>query len=150
MITLDLNSPVPIEEQIRGCFHQLLLKGQVKPGDILPEPEQLAGLLHVSPWIVSRAYYNLYKEGFLDGVVVSFQGRGNTSRDVAEIVQELFMAVESVRKAGLSWEEIESVLKTLKAEEVVCSRKIVQKYPAVCPYCRESVQGDTVSCLLYY
>jgi DNA-binding transcriptional regulator YhcF (GntR family) len=44
MIEVDLNSPVPIEEQIRGGFHQLLLKGQLKLGDVLPEPDQLAAI----------------------------------------------------------------------------------------------------------
>jgi GntR family transcriptional regulator len=162
MIEVDLNSPVPIEEQIRGGFHQLLLKGQLKPGDVLPQPNELAAMLHVSPAMVSRAYTDLHKEGFLEGSVVSSQARGKVSRDLAEVVQELFMALEAVRKEGLTWEEIESVVQILRTEHVETAEKIIpavfkrlyfdwkvgHKHVALCPYCRESVKEDTVSCLL--
>jgi DNA-binding transcriptional regulator YhcF (GntR family) len=162
MIEVDLNSPIPIEEQIRGGFHQLLLKGQLKPGDVLPEPDQLAAMLHVNPAMVSRAYKSLHQEGFLEGSVVSSQARGNVSRDLAEVVQELFIALDAVRKEGLTWEEIESVVQILSTEDVVSAEKIIpavfkrlyfdwkvgQKQISLCPYCRESVKEGTVSCLL--
>lgn len=167
MITVDLSSPVPIEEQIRGGFHQLLLKGHLKPGDLLPEADELAGMLLVSPAIVSRAYQDLRKEGFLEQkeerrAVVSLRAQVNASRELAEVVQEFFMALEAVRKEGLTWEEIESVIQILKTEGVTDKEKVVPaifkrlyfewsvagKDSALCPYCRESVKEDTVSCLL--
>ena len=162
MIEVDLNSPVPIEEQIRGGFHQLLLKGQLKPGDVLPKPNELAAMLHVSPAMVSRTYTDLNKEGFLEGSVVSARAKGNVSRDLAEVVQELFLALEAVRKEGLTWEEIESVVQILRTEDIGTPEKMIPAVfkrlyfdwkvgtmqVALCPYCRESVKEDTVSCLL--
>jgi GntR family transcriptional regulator len=162
MIEINLNSSVPIEEQIRGGFHQLLFKGQLKPGDMLPEPFDLAAMLHVSPAMVSRAYKGLHQEGFLEGSVVSAHARGKASSDLAEVVQELFIALEAVRKEGLTWEEVESIVQILRTDDLMAREKIIptvfkrlyfdwktaQNQVSLCPYCREGVKEDTVSCLL--
>src|SRR5687767_3249128 len=98
MLRVDLNSAIPLQEQIRGGFHQLLLKGQLKPGDPLPIDEELAAILLVNPATVARAYQQLIKERFIErtdtgGLVVSAGAQASVSGNLAEIVQEFFEAV---------------------------------------------------------
>ncbi len=166
MFPVDLRSSVPLEEQIQGGLRQLVLKGRLKPGDKLPAPEELAQILLVSPAVVTRAYENLTKERFLTmdssgGMTVALHAPGRASKELAEVVQQFIEAVESTRSEGLSWEEINSIVDMLKFQALPDKSQMIPgifrrlyfdrspgKGDAICPYCREAVKTDTVSCLI--
>lgn len=65
MITIDLNKPEPIEEQIALGIQMALAKGLIKAGDELPSVRQLAGDLGIHWNTVARAYRRLRDEGLL-------------------------------------------------------------------------------------
>jgi DNA-binding transcriptional regulator YhcF (GntR family) len=65
MVTVDLNSSEPLEEQIRREIHKSLALGLVKRGDELPSVRQLAGDLGIHWNTVARAYRRLRDDGLL-------------------------------------------------------------------------------------
>ena len=119
MITIDLENPLPIEEQIRRCIRQAIAIGEVRPGDELPSVRQLAADLGIHWNTVARAYRRLRDEGLL----AIGRGRGafvrtrspakhrdspDLRRRVDEKVRE---ALTEARLGGLSLSKVEELIK---------------------------------------
>ena len=82
MLTIDLNDPRPLEEQIVAGIRQALAQGALGADQELPPVRQLAGDLGVHWNTVARAYRRLADEG----LVTVRQGRGAvTSRARARV-----------------------------------------------------------------
>ncbi len=64
-IEVDLDSPVPPYEQVRGQLAAYLDAGVLAPGDRLPSIRQLANDLGVATNTVQRAYRELEAEGLI-------------------------------------------------------------------------------------
>lgn len=67
MLKFNLNSPVPIYEQIVEEIKQLILKGELKEGDPLPPIRSFAAQLDVAVNTVARAYQELYNQDLIEG-----------------------------------------------------------------------------------
>ena len=83
MIRIDLNDPLPLEEQIAGRLRQAIAQGSVGPGEDLPSVRQLAGDLGVHWNTVARAYRRLADEGLL----TVRRGRGAVTRSTPDNVR---------------------------------------------------------------
>ena len=122
MITIDPQSPVPLNDQIKAGVKGLVTKGQLRPGDALLSIRALAEQLLVNPNTVARAYRELSHEGFLEsrrgeGNFISESARRN-ARDGLEVVRErLNDALRQARAGGLGWNEIDKQLNKAKGEE---------------------------------
>ncbi len=62
ILKIDMNSTVPIYQQIRNQIVSGVAKGSMKPGDSLPTVRQLANDLGVNPMTVNKAYGLLKEE----------------------------------------------------------------------------------------
>ena len=71
-ITIDLESPVPLAEQLVLVLREAIARGQVRSGETLPPVRQLAGDLGIHFNTVARAYRELEQ----DGLVRPVRGRG--------------------------------------------------------------------------
>lgn len=71
-LKLDFRSGVPIYVQIVEQVQQLLVSGELKPGDQLPTVRQLASEIRVNFNTVARAYRMLDEAGLIS----TQQGRG--------------------------------------------------------------------------
>jgi GntR family transcriptional regulator len=116
-ITLNLESGVPIYMQLVDRIKQMVVSGQLQPGQQLPTIRQLATDLRVNYNTVGRAYLILDQEG----VISTQQGRGTyvASRLDEGQVQKLRMGKlrsmfgQVIREAhvlGYSSEEIERIV----------------------------------------
>ena len=168
MLRVDVRSPIPIHEQVKSGLRELVMKGQLKPGDSLPATADLAETLLISPQAVSRAYRELAKEGLLelrrDGPAISRTAHSRAFRKLADVVQQFMESVESATWNGLSWEDLESILQMLKSQDLQQKENVVPSIfkklyfdavtgrsdKAMCPYCREGIADASrvVSCLL--
>ncbi|MCA9099675.1 MAG: GntR family transcriptional regulator [Planctomycetales bacterium] len=74
MITVRLDSPLPLVEQITAGVRAAIAAGELAPGDPLPTVRQLAADLGVNLNTVSRAYRELERTG----LVATHRGRGTT------------------------------------------------------------------------
>ena len=63
-IILSSTSGRPIYEQITLQIKEMIMKGDLAPGQALPSMRKLAKDLHVSVITTQRAYDDLQKEGF--------------------------------------------------------------------------------------
>jgi GntR family transcriptional regulator len=122
-ITINLESGVPIYMQLVDRIKQMVVSGQLQPGQQLPTIRQLATDLRVNYNTVGRAYLILDQEG----VISTQQGRGTyvaSQLDEGQ-VQKLRMgklrsmfghAIREAHALGYSGEEIEQIVEEELAE----------------------------------
>lgn len=77
-IVVSFFSQVPIYEQIQTQIKELVLTGELKPGEALPSMRLMAKDLKVSLITVRRAYEELEREG----VITTLHGRGCFVSDI--------------------------------------------------------------------
>lgn len=114
MLTVRLDSDVPLTEQIALGLRTAIASGELRLGDPLPTVRQLAGDLGVNLNTVARAYRDLEKSGLL----TSTRGRGtqvvgqteaprppraHAQRRLAECLQAV---LTDARLAGLAPEDV--------------------------------------------
>lgn len=166
MIRIEPGSGVPLENQIRAGFKELVLRGQLKPGDALPEANHLAEMLRISPGFVTAAYDSLLKDGFLtnappQGFVLSDKAWSQSAHHLVDSVQEYVSAIQSSRKVGLGWSDLEAILKFVQSREMktsppeateilkqlgVFGRNRSGSGQAHCPYCRAEIADPEIAC----
>jgi GntR family transcriptional regulator len=66
LLTLDLNDPRPLHEQIAEAVRRAIAVGDMRPGDRLPPARDLAAALGVNANTALRALRDLRDEGVLE------------------------------------------------------------------------------------
>ncbi len=66
LLTLDLNDPRLLHEQVGGAIRRAIAAGEVLPGDRLPPARDLADALGVNANTVLRSLRDLRDEGLLE------------------------------------------------------------------------------------
>ena len=114
-IIISNSSNKPIYEQITDQIRQMIMNGELRPGEPLPSMRFLAKELRISVITTKRAYEELERDGFICTQV----GKGSFVADSnQEIVREaqlreienLLEAAEKSRYCGLSLEELKELL----------------------------------------
>lgn len=122
-LRIQSKSGVPIYEQIVVQMRELILKGILKEGEMLPSIRSLASDLKISVITTKRAYEELEREGFITtvpgkGCFVAPRNlelvRENALRQVEEYLQK---AVECARLGGVTAGEVRETLEILYGEE---------------------------------
>lgn len=116
MFDIDLQSRIPIYEQLYKKTVELIIKGVLKENDQLPSVRSLAKELGVNPNTVSKAYQELER----NKIIYSVSGRGSfveKSRDqsVKDYILSDFdeKACEAL-KIGISKEELKKRIEELE------------------------------------
>lgn len=122
-IILNYMSMVPIYEQIMGYMKSAIISGELQSGEPLPSVRTLAVDLKISALTVKKAYDRLEEDGF----IVTVHGKGSfvaqTDSSLAdearrrEAENRLSVAIDTVRSAGLSNEEILSLVELILEEK---------------------------------
>lgn len=97
MLTIRLDSPVALAEQVRLGIRQAIASSELEPGDALPTVRQLAGDLGINFNTVARAYRELER----DGLVVSRRGRGTVVASPGEVANSRSPVGEAPITEGL-------------------------------------------------
>ena len=119
-IILSSTSGRPIYEQITLQIKEMIMKGDLAPGQALPSMRKLAKDLHVSVITTQRAYDDLQKEGFI--VTVPAKGTSTENQDfireenLRRIEQLLTDAAFLAKENGLSINEIKHTLEIVYTE----------------------------------
>ena len=112
MYDIDLQSRIPIYEQLYRRIVELAVNGVLPEGTQLPSVRQLAKDLSVNPNTVSKAYQNLER----DGVIYSLAGRGSfigkiEKADVhTDLLKEFDLAVQNVLRVGVSEDKLCTIM----------------------------------------
>lgn len=113
MVSIDFESPIPLEEQLRQEIRGAIARSEVSPGDALPSARQLGSDLGIHWNTVARTYRRLRD----DGLLVVRRGRGVSVREVPShpsdalpenldltVTKSINEAITEARLAGLSLE----------------------------------------------
>jgi GntR family transcriptional regulator len=85
MIKLDLQSRLPIYEQLKAKISELVLLGELKPDDQLPSVRSFARDLGINPNTVQKAYQELER----DNIIYSVAGRGSYISPQMDLMRQL-------------------------------------------------------------
>ena len=122
-IILSNASDRPIYEQIVSQIKEMIMKGELKPGEPMPSMRKLAKELHVSVITTQRAYEDLQRDGFIvtvpaKGTIVSDQNQEFIREEnLRRIEKFLSDAAAHGRENGMSLEELKRTLELVYMEE---------------------------------
>ncbi len=110
MIKLDLQSRVPLYEQLQEQIIRLSLMGVLEANEQLPSVRSLAREVGVNPNTVAKAYQELERQG----IIYTVSGRGSfVSPNVLSLqsprqaaLDEVFEALDKALSRGLAPEEV--------------------------------------------
>ena len=108
MFNIDLQSRVPIYEQLRKGIAELIIKGVLKENDQLPSIRSLAKELGINPNTIAKAYQTLEH----DGIIYSTMGRGSfvspSNRQFIKdyILSDFDVCVNEALKTGITKGEL--------------------------------------------
>jgi GntR family transcriptional regulator len=120
-ITIDIDAPEPVYEQIIRQVHDGVLSGQLEPGTSLPTVRQLAGDLLVNRNTVARAYKILEDQGVIQtagrkGTFVRVEAADEVNREkLSHANRSIRHLVESLISDGFSRTEIEAIFSSALA-----------------------------------
>lgn len=83
MVKLDLKSSKPIYEQVIEQMKLNVMKGYLKPGDMIPSVRRLALELQITPGTVAKAYQELERQKIIETV------RGKGTFIAGEIIMKM-------------------------------------------------------------
>lgn len=115
-LIISNSSDRPIYEQITTQIKELILTGELQPGQKLPSIRALANGLRISVITTKRAYTDLEAQGFIETV----QGKGSfvTGGNVEllreerrrQIEQRLMWLVDDARSADIGDDELREMM----------------------------------------
>lgn len=95
LLTLDLNDPRPLHDQVAAAIRRAIVTGDVRPGDRLPPARDVAAGLGINANTVLRALRDLRDEGLVEfrrgrgiSVVRPPDARTALLRQVRELLDE--------------------------------------------------------------
>src|SRR5687767_10705447 len=112
LLTLDLNDPRPLHDQVAGAIRRAIGEGSFSPGERLPPARDLADALGINANTVLRALRDLRDEGLLEfrrgrGVsVVSTPARGAVIGKARELI-------DFARHNGYQVDELVRIIESL-------------------------------------
>jgi len=115
MFSIDVQSRVPIYEQIVNQVERFIVTGILKPSEQLPSVRQIAFDLGINPNTIQRAYTELERMG----VIVSVVGKGSFVTDnthsiidkkINEVLGRAKIDINILKKLGLSNKDIQEKL----------------------------------------
>ena len=121
-IILSSTSGRPIYEQITLQIKEMIMKGDLAPGQALPSMRKLAKDLHVSVITTQRAYDDLQKEGFIvtvpaKGTFVSTENQDFIREENLRRIEQLLTdAAFLAKENGLSINERKQTLEIVYTE----------------------------------
>lgn len=121
-IIISNSSKEPIYVQIMKQIQTKILSGELTEGTALPSIRQLAKDLKISVITTKRAYDKLEKSGFIYSIVGkgSFVAEQNLDvireKKLRVIEEQLSAVIINSREIGLSYEELQELLKLLYEE----------------------------------
>jgi GntR family transcriptional regulator len=124
MLTIRLDSPVPLVDQILQGIRQRIASGELPPGTVLPTVRQLAADLGVNFNTVARAYRALEDDGLVHtvrgrGTEVAARvekARGTRAEMRARVAAGLGESLADARLAGMSRDAVTAIVNGLIEE----------------------------------
>ncbi|TAH74990.1 MAG: GntR family transcriptional regulator, partial [Anaerolineaceae bacterium] len=118
-ILISNSSDKPIYEQISTQMKQMIISGELEPGDQLPSMRMLAKELRISVITTKRAYEDLERDGFIytvmgKGSFIADKNMEFVREEQLRVVEEhLNMAVRGAKDGGISLDELQEIMRMI-------------------------------------
>ncbi len=118
MYTIDLQSRIPIYEQVYKSTLIAIMNGSLKQNDKLPTVREVAKDLGVNPNTIMKAYSLLER----DGLIYTLAGRGvflkeeDNEKVKNYLLKDFISVAKDTLKSGISKEILIEEIKNLKIE----------------------------------
>ncbi|MCM3570905.1 GntR family transcriptional regulator [Neobacillus mesonae] len=126
---INKNSPIPIYYQLEEHIKELIEKGELKPGDVLPPEREYAEKHQISRMTVRQAFTQLVNEGYLHRI----QGKGTfvAERKIEQGLQGLTSFTEDMKSRGLTPGNELLSFKLIPATLTIASQLSIKEYDPV-------------------
>lgn len=117
MFNIDLQSRMPIYEQVYKKVIELIIKGILVENEQLPSVRSLSKELNINPNTVAKAYQELER----NSIIYSLTGRGsfiaktNRNQMKEHILEEFDICIRETLKFGLTKEELKNRIDGVKS-----------------------------------
>ena len=120
MFIIDMQSKIPIFEQLKRQILEYIAIGILNDGEQLPSVRQLASKLGINPNTVSKAYQELEQQGYLytlkgKGCFVS--GNQVDAKIKEECLKQFETTLETMKKHQISKEELLMIIERIYKED---------------------------------
>ena len=122
-ILISNSSGRPIYEQITTQIKDLIIRGELRGGEMLPSMRALAKDLHISVITTKRAYEDLERDGFIHTLV----GKGSfvADADMEMMKEEQYRKIEELlsegarlaKRSGIECRELQEIIQMVYEEE---------------------------------
>lgn len=120
MFQLDLQSRLPIYEQLKNKIGELVMLGQLNPDDQLPSVRNVARDLGINPNTVQKAYQDLER----DGIIYSVAGRGSYVSPQSGLlpkleeshIRKITMTIRQAKACGIGEERVIQAVRQVFSE----------------------------------
>ncbi len=121
MFQLDLKSRKSLYEQVVDGCKEMVIRGELKPGDRLPSIRDMSAALTVNPNTVQKAYSRLESEGWIYTVSGrgAFVSEGSHEPDTVRqeaVYEKMEVLMEELFYLGVKGEDMVSRLKRIIQE----------------------------------
>lgn len=120
MFVMQLEGGAPIYEQLVTRITELISNGTLAENEKLPAVREVAKALGINPNTVQKAYAILEQNGLTYSIPAkgSYVGKAEKTEEIIKrkILGSLSENISEALKAGITEEEIMSVIKNLKEE----------------------------------
>ncbi len=112
----------PIYEQIVKQIKNMVMRGELREGEMLPSIRNLAKELQISVITTKRAYDELEKDGYIfsvpgKGSFIAAQNKELLKEMRLKVIEEkLAEAVDAAKSVDITFEELEEMLKLFYKE----------------------------------
>lgn len=113
LLTVDLESEIPIYLQIRNSIVEGIANGDLKDGESLPSVRSLASELGINLHTVNKAYHMLKLDGFVKimrkkGAIIHAAGSSRDTKDFIEAASETLRNIVT-----------EAVIRSIKRDQLI-------------------------------
>ncbi|MCI1314490.1 MAG: GntR family transcriptional regulator [Solobacterium sp.] len=117
MFLLNIQSKVPIFEQIQAQMIRFIETGVLKEDDRLPSVRQLAKDNGINPNTVTKAYAMLEQNGYVYNIPKKGVYVAHVDKEHLDHSEQILSALKPLAESGISRKEIETCLDTLYPQE---------------------------------
>lgn len=125
------NSPIPIYYQLGETIKELIEKGELKPGDVLPAEREYAEMFQISRMTVRQAFTQLVNEGYLHRI----QGKGTFVAErklkIEQALQGLTSFTEDMEARGMKPGSQLVSFEIIPATSLIAKQLGIQEYGPV-------------------
>ncbi|KON84492.1 GntR family transcriptional regulator [Rossellomorea marisflavi] len=119
LIQIEPHSPIPIYAQVRNGIVEGIVRGELKPGDVLPSVRSFAADLGVNMHTVNKSYHELEDKGIIQIVpksgAVILSPDEPTKERIDMIASSIRPLLAEALAVGMTEEQLQDMIRSIQS-----------------------------------